>query len=552
MAVRQKDSMKTSIDQPGRRVARAGRTAGPIRAACALVLFGLAAAAQGALTTDPLVEAARGNDAARVQTLLAGDGDVNARSADGTTALHWAVHNDNERLVEQLIAAGADVNARNDYGSTPMSEAAVLGNAALIRRLLAAGADPESPNPDGQTALMIVARTSQVEAARVLIEHGADVNRAEQWRGQTALMWAAAQNQPEMVSLLLEHGADPNARSTVNEWQRQVSGETRRMFRPSGGLTPLLLAAREGCAACVPRLVAGGADPNLGDPDNVVPLFVAIDNTNFDTARALLGAGADPNRWDWYGRTALYGAADMVTVPAGGWPDLPTTDETTPIEMIRLLLDAGANPDLQLKMFPPYRSIVDDRGCDNMLTTGTTPLLRLAKTFDAEAMQLLIERGANLELPNSSGIRPLMAAAGLGSMECDPRGYGPGIPHYQTPDVQEASIRALAVLIDAGADINARTFEDRGQARNRGQTALHGAAFWGWSNVARYLIERGAQIDIQDAAGRTPYDAALGRAGGHGRGQTIEVFDDTAELLVRLCREQPACDLDRMTGGESR
>src|SRR5690606_20987921 len=143
-----------------------------------------------------------------------------------------------------------DVDAVNDYGVTPLSQAAVIGNPDVIGMLLEAGADVEGEDPDGQTALMVVARSSNVDAARILLEHGADPNAREEWRGQTALMWAAAQQQPDMVRLLLEHGAEPNVRSAANDWDRQVSAERRRMYRPFGGLTALIYAAREGCVEC--------------------------------------------------------------------------------------------------------------------------------------------------------------------------------------------------------------------------------------------------------------------------------------------------------------
>ncbi len=113
--------------------------------------------------------------------------DVNARTADGTSALHWAAYRNDLDLVNRLLAAGADVNAKNDYGSTPLSEAAVVGNVQVLRKLLSAGADVESPNGDGMTALMIIARTSNIDAAKLLIGKRAKVNAVEQWRGQTPL-----------------------------------------------------------------------------------------------------------------------------------------------------------------------------------------------------------------------------------------------------------------------------------------------------------------------------------------------------------------------------
>jgi hypothetical protein len=272
----------------------------------------------------------------------------------------------------------------------------------------------------------------------------------------------------------------------------------------------------------------------------VTPLINAINNFNFDTAAALLDAGADVDKFDRWGRTPLYAAVDMNTIPHGGRPDVRSTSKTTSLDLIGRLLDAGANPNIQLKLSPPYRNIRYDRGCDRMLTTGATPLLRAAKTFSTDAMRLLIQHGAMLELPNENGTTPLMAAAGYESVECDIRGYGPGIPHYETDDVQKKSIEALKVLLEAGADINART---TGGRLGAGQTALFGAAFWGWNDVVSYLVDAGAAIGVTDAKGRTAVDAALGRAGGHERGSSIEVHQETADLLASLCAKQTGCRL---------
>ncbi|MEJ0037703.1 MAG: ankyrin repeat domain-containing protein [Gammaproteobacteria bacterium] len=467
----------------------------------------------------PLVAAVRNRDSAKALELLAAHPqvDVNQRAADGTTALHWAVYNNDAALVDRLLGAGANPNARNDYNSMPLVEAAVVGNAEIIKKLLKGGADVESANADGQTALMVIARSSNVEAAKLLLKAGANVNAHETWRGQTALMWAAAQSQPEMVRLLVSHRAEVNARSSLTNFERQVTAEPRMQQRPSGGLTPLLYAARSGCLACAEELVRSGADINLPDPDGVTPLVMAGLNFGFDVGALLVKKGAELNVWDTWGRSPLYAVVDMNTLPTGGRADRPSSDATTGTALVKMMLERGANPNLQIKIVPPLRSLRDDRGPDGVLQVGTTPLARAAKGGDVEVVRLLLAHGANPTLPTVSGVTPMMMAAGTGYSGRDSRG------RYQTED---QAVDIIKMLLDAGAGINQRAGD--------GGTALHGAAGRGRNDVVNLLVARKADLTIKDSRGRTAADVANGVGGGaFGRGPA-EAFPETVALLKRL------------------
>jgi ankyrin repeat protein len=465
-----------------------------------------------------LIDAVKRGDRASVSSLLHKRVSASTAEPDGTTALHWAVWQDDLELADRLIRAGGDVKAANRYGVTPLYLASVNGSASMIEKLLNAGADANAVAPEGESALMTAARTGNVEAARVLLTHGAVVDATETWRGQTALMWAAAQNHPAMVRELVAHGANVNARSTIRTWERQSTSEPREKWLPPGGLTPLLLAARQGALESVRVLVSSGADVNAVDPDGISGMLSAIINGHYDVARLLLDQGTDPNLADKTGRTALYAAVDMNTLPDSNRPSPSVIEnQTTSLELIKGLLARGANVNAQLKTQQPYRTKLD-RGNDTVLTTGSTPLLRAAKAADLPAIQVLLDNGADPKLATRNGVNPLMVASGVGTREEDTTGRR---------KVESDVVATVAIFLAAGVDVNA--------ADTRGQTALHGAALQGLDGVVRLLARHGAVLDAKDKRGFTPLDAALGLAGGVGfDGRSGKLHESTAALLRQL------------------
>jgi ankyrin repeat protein len=372
---------------------------------------------------------------------------------------------------------------------------------------------------------MLVARTGNVEAAELLLGEGADVNAKEEWGGQSALMWAAAQSQPEMVKFLITKGAEVDARGLFREWQRKVTSEPRPKDMNKGGFTPLLYAAREGCIECAKHLLAAGADPDLGDPENVTPLILALENLHFDFAIYMISAGANIDKFDFRGRTPVYTATDFSSLPTSAHGDIPSADAATGADVVKMLLEAGANPNIQLKRRHPYRHRALDRSADVILTVGATPLLRAARACDVEVVRLLLEHGALVDLPTAEGVTPLMAVAGVAHNDRTTRGRFRNV---------EDDLATLQLLVDAGADVNARMVAEPGSRMTtagerrsnfgygiRGRqvpseqavphsTALHAAATKGWNHIVQFLADHGAELELKDANGWTPLDLANG------------------------------------------
>src|SRR5207249_3676885 len=108
------------------------------------------AAADGDLERR-LIDAIKSGNTAAVRAILDQHPNVNRAEADGTTALHHAVHREDVVLVKMLIRAGARVRAANRYGVEPLMLAAEHGNATIIQDLLKAGADVNAALPGGET-----------------------------------------------------------------------------------------------------------------------------------------------------------------------------------------------------------------------------------------------------------------------------------------------------------------------------------------------------------------------------------------------------------------
>jgi ankyrin repeat protein len=437
-------------------------------------------------------DAAQKKDLSALRALVQRKTDVNVAQPDGTTALHWAVMWNNEEAVTLLLRAGANATVRNRYGATPLSEAATAGSATMVEALLKAGADPKTlTTEDGETVVMTAARAGNTAVVRLLLERGADVNAREKYKGQTALMWAAAERHPDVVKLLLDRGADWKVRSFDRETKiPKLSAASSITPIPRGGFPALAFAAREGDIESARVMLDKGVDINYGDVDNTTALVVAIMNKQFTFAKFLIDRGADVNVAGSYGRTPLYAIVDMRNEDYSALPNRKTEDPFPTLDLLKALLDRGANRNATLTAFLPGRSGMDFG--DTTLGAGTTPLMRAARAGDTAAVGMLLNDGADPKLTTKDGNTAFMFAAGVGYRDKNTRGSEPN------------ALESVKMLLATGADVR--------QKNSRDETALHGAADRGADSIVQFLVDHGAELNVKSKQGFTPLDVAMGKS----------------------------------------
>jgi ankyrin repeat protein len=470
----------------------------------------LAATSFGATNGDTrLVDAAMNRDTQSVRSLVKLHADVNSAQADGTTAIHWAARWDDAEMTDLLLGAGANVKARNRFGATALTLAATNGSAAIIEKLLKAGEDPNAVVSEaGDTALMLAARTGKPDALQVLLAHGADANKTNA-DGQTALMWAVAEKNAAAAKTLIDHGAEVNAQTHKLPPPTMFQTIFSAPF-PAGGMTAMLYAARQNDLESARILVAAGANVKENSADGSSPLLVAVMNEHYALAKYLLENGADPNAADEKGRGPLYTAIDMRNLEWSTRPAPPEKDTLSDLDLIKALLDHGANANARLTKKIPLRGqpSFDGRWANAI---GATPFWRAAQSDDVTVMKLLVDRGADPLIATNDRTTPLMVAAGVG--------WSDGQSHGSQADAPEA----LRLCLQWGGDVNA--------INDEGYTALHGASFRGANEVVQFLVDHGAKMDVKNKEGRMPVNMAEGM---HiGPGGWVE-HDDTVALFHKL------------------
>jgi len=520
--------------------------------------------------------AAMKNDADLAQTLLYASANLKATTRIGAyTPLLLAAQQGYAEVMEPLIKAGADVNARTSNGTTPLMFAAASGHIDAVTLLLDRGANVDAiESTRGLNAAMFAAAADRADVIELLAERGADLAATTKIvelhtldRGSFGgILFGNPQAGPPTPPNAGGSGrsggpggagapASGSGRGQNPQEGRNVPGgrgqgragidrqyQLNELVYAQGGLAPIHLAARQGYLGTIQAVLDAGADVNqLTTGDKSSPLLIATINGHFDVAKYLLDHGADPNLASENGATPLYGALNVEWAPKSLYPQPRAylNQHTTYLDLVAALLDKGADPNPRLRKKVWYSGYSFDlSGVDEI---GATPFWRAAYASDVAAMRLLIEHGADPNIPTMKGagrprtadvdrevqdvsakppvpvggpgVPPLVAAAGTG--------YGEGFAansHRFAPTGMLAAVKFL--IEEVGVDVNATDHE--------GNTALHNAAARGDVEMIQYLVSKGANVKAVNREGKTTADMANGPV------QRIQPWPEALALLEKL------------------
>ena len=500
----------------------------------------------------PMHMAARGGHAEVIGLLVeAGADPAVATSRTGVTPMHLAAKAGSGEALRALAAGGAEVDARDDqWGQTPLIFAAGFNRLVAVNTLIELGADVSlTENVLHMPTRYAVDRAARAARNEVLESFRAQSDNPELWAPTPQQVQAASEAAWRVQALPVEEivGKATDQQMTENQLALLQTNALsyHEMVGNQGGLTALLHASRDGFREVVHALLDAGADVNqVSAGERNSPLLIAAINGHFDLMLELLERGADPGLADLSGATPLFAVINTQYAPKTRYPQQQAfkQQEATHLEVMEALLEAGADPNVQLDRHLWYLEYNFAQLSVNMW--GATPFWRAAHGTDEKAMRLLLQHGADPTIPTrrppsrrrggygggggdrvdpsglppvptgGPGVFPIHAASGVGYSGGDGAGRA-GVSHIHVPNGWMPSVKLL--VEELGADVNARD--------HNGYAPLHFAAARGDNELIRYLVEKGADVMVVSRRGQTVVDMANGPV------QRIQPFPETIALL---------------------
>ena len=385
----------------------------------------------------------------------------------------------------QEAVASRNVNTRFEDGQTPLHLSSIYGHSAIAKYLLETGAETSVQDSAGATPLHESIRYGHIDIAQMLLDSGANVN-AKDNLGKTPIMLILPKEKIEQAySLLIKYRADLN--------EKDMYGDTVLH-------TAAMLHVN---ANIIETLTNGGADINARNKEGVTPLEIAIQQKDVETVRLLTSCGASIHTQDTNGNSpltlALAGDASLFEATVNRL-NANTQDSSgnTPLHI-------ALEKDAPLSKIQYIISLTDDVNIRN--SEGNSALFITALKNRKQVGELLLAKNADIFSTNVNNNSPLRLALKYPAVQNwmitsktirSTDGSGNTVLHYAAEWQYSDSI---TTLITKGADINARNAN--------GETCLFNAAKTNNPDVIQAIIDAGASIKDRDNLGSTPLHTAV-------------------------------------------
>lgn len=401
-----------------------------------------------------------------------------------------------------------DLEALDAQGRTALIYAASNGHLRCVNMLLEAKAQVDGLGPYSVTPLMSACRDGHLDVVHALLEARADMNRMTIRKPQAALHFACSRpsNTPVVAALLAAgaHVIAPHPTPSLTEVALVNSSLETLKLLIAAGLNPtdgFRFAIMHDNIDAVKMLINSKIDVDAPSKDNgKTPLYNAITFGYVDMVEFLLSAGADVNARCSEGLTYLHRVSEMHESSS---PQRDTTGDVDWFDRPQTAHIRDVRPD-----YPGIVSALISAKADLSIpnSAGLTPLMYAARCDQVHVMKALLDAGVEVDETTHNGLTALMSAAAGGSLE------------------------AIRFLVGAGADLDHYDNED--------STALHIAVALQYYDVVECLLDAGAYVnvcgidaDVASTSTGTPLDIAITRSG---KPRHLALFDFSHRSMARL------------------
>ena len=488
----------------------------------------------------PLHKAAEQGHIPVIKFLIGHRADVDIEDSKGKTALNWAARNGNLEAVQLLIGRSSHAKRKDHKGKTPMHEAVKFHNMDVARFLTEKNPKcAKCKDHNNVTPLHKAAFNGDLDMVSLLVEACPGALKRKDNKGKTALHDAASQGHLDIVRCLVEKRADIDSKDNEHK-------------------TPLHYAVKEGHFDIARYLVDQHADVNVKDSDGRIPLHEAAFVGNLEFVKYLVAHNSDVNCEDKTGSTPFNKAVEANQASVVEWWVTEASKENLPgrlavsvnrgllkavregnLATVKLLIENGADSNLTDGHGMPLANLAKEGNHNEVLlfllengadvditsTSGEEILhfavynkpdsalvqkvfLRAARENNLDLMRRITARGASVNTTIRGGLTPLCLAVGFGRLEMAQflieRGADVNPPVADPPlylAVLSKNCELVKLLIERGAKTNILL--------SYKWTLLHFAAKDNSVDIARCLLEHGADINAKAADGETPMDVAI-------------------------------------------